>query len=142
MTQLRHLFVALLLAALSTLGHAQVILYEQTNVQLPKGAFTSPALTVPANLTTNEIDISISAENWPAGGVDVSLLASFDGGTTYVTVFGPQTMQKPLVDKAGVLPPVRVGYSWGSSAKPTHMKGQANSPARFTAADLQVVSPQ
>jgi hypothetical protein len=136
-----NLFAAALLVAFSTMGHAQVILYEQTNVQIPKGAFTSPALPLPSNLTTNEVDVSVTAENWPSGGVDVSLLASFDGGQTYVTVYGPQTIQKPLVDKAGVLPPVRVGFSWGASV-PTHFKAQTTSPSRFSAADLQVVSPQ
>jgi hypothetical protein len=136
-----NLFAAALLVAFSTLGHAQVILYEQANVHLPKGTFTSPALPLPSNLTTNEVDISITAENWPAAGVDVSLLASFDGGQTYVTVFGPQTMPPPMKDKAGVLPPVRVGFSWGAQV-PTHLKGRTTSPAAFTAADLQVVSPQ
>jgi hypothetical protein len=116
------------------------VLY-QSSVRIPKGTTTSPALAVPTNLTTTEIDVDVTRDNWPSAGCDLSLSASYDGGVTYQTVAGPQHID-PFVPttKQPTPTPARIGFSWSADMVPTHVKGTITAPSAFNAT-LTVVSP-
>lgn len=101
------------------------VLRTFANVSIKSGVTTSQAVVLPAGL--NSLDVSMSRENWPAVGADVSLLASFDGGTTYQTVAGPVHIAPFVATPKQTTPtPAAIGFSW-SGTPPTHAKGVINS---------------
>jgi hypothetical protein len=103
-----------------------------SNVSIRNGTTESPAASVPAQYTS--ADICFSRSNWPAAGVPIEIIASFDGGTNYISVCGPMqiaafvaTAKQPTATDA------KIGYGWSSSARPTHLKARALSTKAFTA---------
>ncbi len=61
------------------------ILATFSNQSVPSGTFNTPAQVVAADL--RRITLRMSRENWPAAGVQIAILLSFDGGATYPTIY-------------------------------------------------------
>lgn len=102
-------------------------------VSIPAGLRTSPQVVIPAG--TNEVDVVISRDAWPAAGCDLELQFSYDGGSTWSTKIGPLHIDPFVATAKQPTPtPCSIGYGWGDSqAQPTHARGRINTPATFLA---------
>jgi hypothetical protein len=98
---------------------------------VPSGTFTSPAGAVAADAIG--LNLRMSRENWPAAGVTIALLMSFDGGSTYPQVYSnviaawvdDGTGKHPLSDAV-------IGLGWGETQpKPDHVKAQSVSGTAY-----------
>lgn len=100
------------------------------NQAIPQGVFTSPAAAVAADV--RGLSLRMSRNNWPAAGVTIALLLSFDGGNTFpksdaVSIaawVNDGTGKHPLSDAV-------IGWGW-NTAQPTHVKAQTTSPQAFS----------
>jgi hypothetical protein len=101
------------------------------NASIQAGVTTSPAGAVPAN--ANSANVRMSRENWPAVGVDIEVLLSYDNGITYAPTAAP-THIAPFVatPKQPTVTDAIIGVGWSSTLRPTHAKLRSTSPSAFT----------
>lgn len=107
-------------------------IFGPTAVTIQAGLRETPAAVVPGGAT--RIQLTVTRDNWPAAGVDVGFLLSFDGGTNYVSrnlVHIGQAIADPK--RPGVITAAVLSVGW-SSPQPTHAKLQTNNPAANFAA--------
>lgn len=90
----------------------------------------TPARPVPAGVT--RINVKMSRENWPAAGMNIELLVSYDGGTvfespgpTHIAPFVPEPPRYTNVLEY----PASIGVGWNQEIRQaTHVKARTNNP--------------
>jgi hypothetical protein len=120
------LAAGLLLASFAT--GADMILGPST-VSIRKGTFEYGPSAVPVNVTA--MNATLSRENWPAGGIDIELLVSFDNAQTWVSP-GPTHISPfvPDIKHTDVLKyPAQIGVGWNQEERQaTHVKARTINP--------------
>jgi hypothetical protein len=122
---------ALLLTILSIAEADPVALFGPQPVTVPVAPFTFPVngrAVPPRAQQLGSLTVYLSRENWPAEGVELGIMASFDGGSNYIYVSGPQivppfvpTPKQPDVSQS----PAFLSFAWGPGSprqNPTHVK--------------------
>ena len=104
------------------------ILLNQT-VSLPSGLYNSPAVAMP--LGDHNVELSCSRNNWPVGGVDLHVRASFDGGLVYNDL-APMHIPAWVDDGTGKHPLSNAVIGFGWNTPPTHVKAKIVSPSAFS----------
>lgn len=73
----------------------------------------------------------MSRENWPVGGVEITLWLSYNGGQSWAIANHAHIAPGTTSVKDPVLRDAVIGMGW-SLPKPTHAKASAVSPSGFT----------
>lgn len=95
------------------------------------GTRETAAVAVPAGVT--RLTLTLSRENWPAAGVDIEIMKSFDGGVTWEspgpTHIGPFVPDPPKNTDV-LLNPASISVGWNEAVRQaTHVKAHTNNPA-------------
>ncbi len=134
---MRHRSLGLLLVTifLLTSGIAMALTLSRTRTfpgqQLPNGDNPLPAAGINLPNRASFAEVSLSRDNWPAAGVDVSIELTFDAGQSWVLCARPTHIDHANIDpKTGVIAPGKIGCGWN--------------PDRFNRPDagrLRIVNP-
>lgn len=101
-----------------------------------------PAVVPPG---TTSVSIKLSRENWPADGVQIELLLSFDGGLSYqspgptqIAAFVPTAKQPDPLSS-----PAIIGRGWNEvNEQATHAKVHVINPASSFQSTVTITSLQ
>ncbi len=94
---------------------------------IQSGVNRTPSAAVPAG--SSRCDITMTRANWPAAGVSITILLTYDG-TNYVPVAPPNIIGPGSVDpKTGVIPPAAIGFGWGHDPQPLRALIETDNPS-------------
>lgn len=104
------------------------VLATLNNRQVPAGVDETPGVAVPQGLRW--VNLHLRRENWPAAGVTITLLVSYDNQQSWNIANSSLIAPGTTSAKDPVLRDAVIGMGWGSRA-PTHAKAGSSSPSTF-----------
>ena len=103
---------------------------------IPNGNNALPVngVNLPARASVGEV--SLSRENWPVDGVDISIELTFDNGATWEECAPPNHIDHGVPDpRTGVLYPAKIGCTWNPDRRASPDAGRlrvSNPDGAFT----------
>jgi hypothetical protein len=110
-----------------TAAQQMATVFGPTQVLIRAGVRETPAAAVPADVTA--LTLSMSRENWPAAGMDIEILVSFDGGVNFQSP-GPTHIAPFVASPREPVPtPASIGVGWNQDVhQATHVKARSTNP--------------
>jgi hypothetical protein len=107
-------------------------IFGPTVATVQGGTRETPSRAVPVG--SSRIQLTLSRENWPATGIDLGFLLSFDGGQNYVLKPGLTHIAQATADpkRPGVITPAILSVGWNLDNPqdvPTDAKIQTVNPS-------------
>lgn len=96
------------------------VIFGPQAVTIQGGVRETAAAEIPNG--ASRVDLTLTRENWPVGGILLGFMLSYDGGNGYEMVNNVGIAPGVATPKApGVIPPAKLGFGW-STRIPTHAK--------------------